>query len=101
MYSSVATRKNHWQNIKLLIFYPNITLQDIALKEIKESDIVNHKAVFIRYIDFEKKINDLIFDGFYETENGTLGGVRIQICSQKCPQQTSKTHFKNDTLKLE
>ena len=49
-----------------------MTLKDMALREIKESDIKNHKATFNRYINFEKIINDLIFDGFYETESGTF-----------------------------
>ena len=57
---------------KAVDFYPGMSLKDIALKDIKESDIINHKATFNRYINFEKIINDLILDGFYETENGTF-----------------------------
>ena len=57
---------------KAVDFYPGMTLKDMALREVKESDIVVKTANSKKYIDLEKIINYLIFDGYYETENGTF-----------------------------
>ena len=55
---------------KAVDFYPGMTLKNMALRDIKESDIVIQTANSKKFINFEKIINDLIFDGFYETEDG-------------------------------
>ena len=55
---------------RAVVYYPNITLKEMALRVIQESDIECQTSSQKKYIDFDKIVNRLIFDGFYETENG-------------------------------
>ena len=62
--------KEAMKEYKAVAYYPGMTLKEMALRMINESDIVNQPNHPKKYIDFDKIVNELIFDGFYETESG-------------------------------
>lgn len=65
-----CTPEEALKEYRAVAFYPGRTLKGMALSVIHESDIVCQTSSPKKYIDFDKIVNELIFDGFHETESG-------------------------------
>ena len=65
-----CTPEEALKQYRAVIYYPNMTLKEMALRMINEGDIIYQTTSPKKFIDFDKIINELIYDGFYETDNG-------------------------------
>lgn len=55
-----------------VVFYPGMTLEDVASELVDEGIFGNLNDTIKSYIDYEKLARDLGFDGYCETEKGTF-----------------------------
>jgi antirestriction protein len=67
-----CTREEALEKYEDVIFYSDMTLEDVASELVEEGvfgDLTNNIK---GYIDYEKLARDLSIDGYYETEAGTF-----------------------------
>ncbi len=55
-----------------VIFYPGMTLEDVAYELVAEGVFGNVSERLLSYIDYEKLAQDLSIDGYEETEEGVF-----------------------------
>lgn len=55
-----------------VIFYPDMTLEDVASELVEEGLFGSLSDTIKGYIDYEKLARDLSVDGYHETEDGTF-----------------------------
>lgn len=67
-----CTREEALEKYEDVIFYPDMTLQDVASELVEEGIFGDLTDTIKGYIDYDKLARDLSFDGYYETEIGTF-----------------------------
>ena len=67
-----CTRKEALDKYEDVIFYPDITLEDVAIELVEEGIFGSLADTIKGYIDYEKLARDLSIGGYHETENGTF-----------------------------
>ncbi len=67
-----CTREQALEKHEDVIFYPDMTIEDVAYELLKEGVFGNLNDTIKTYIDYDKLARDLSIDGYHETDKGTF-----------------------------